>query len=226
MSGARKERADAKAAQFDFNDSPALSRIAAAATPPGALERLLARLEEADDALSAAPGNPRPAALGALRGIVEFLAANPHNDGARFSRVLELLWGELAVLAPAATGQILPPFGGGSGGSLRRLPQKYLKACAAFAVETMHRAGLTVDGAAAEVAALLSRHGFAVGGKRDDPAKGVKAWRRDFRRGAKLAPVPHYRTLLASPPVRAEDRAEAVLTWLANELERAGYEAK
>lgn len=223
----RGERARNRAAEWlDFNTVPSLARVAAAhGIKRDELETLLSRLEAADDAMSAKPDYPRPAAIDALQAAVDFIAGNPYDADGRFSRPLARLLAELSALGKGApAGSILPPFQAGPGGANRRGSTQRLKAAAAFAVELLHRRGTTVEAAARQVAAVLGAQGFSFGARSADKGKAVERWRRDFSRGARQRPTEHYQRFLMNPPIEAECDAKAVIAWLELELEKAGYE--
>jgi hypothetical protein len=209
---------------FDFNDKPLPVNVhAVKAVSEEALMRLFGRLEVAN------AHRPRTAALNALRAVVEFLASVPINGNGRFSRPLERLLSAVnsrpLSTADDASGKILPSPGTGSGG-VRREEGNRIRAAAAFTAGLLHAAGMTLDGAAAEVASILEAQGFPFGANRRDKTKAVKAWRRDYANGTSKAAL-SYRALFITPPVPMTGDAgaarAAVLTWLYGELERVGY---
>ncbi len=221
---------------FDFNDT--LHERAAAAVTTDQLRALFEALDRADERFGVS-GDERTPTLEALKAIEEFLVRSPFNENGRFSRPFELLIAELKN-RPAPKAAILPRVGAGSGAVNGRDSTHYVKAAAAFTAEFLHAHGkFEVNDAAAEVARLLVSRGFRYGGRRNDKAAAVKAWRRDFPRdrenrpGLKRPPpltsraALIFRDYLKAPPVAVTGDTEvdrtAVITWLEALLGRKGY---
>jgi hypothetical protein len=222
-----------KRAYFDFNvvsHAPSVAEAAAhnASSAGGAaLIALFEGLEQADDALASDPRNPRAAVAAALTALIQFGLTNSHGKERRFSRVAELLLEDLSSLPAPPIGEIFPAMKGWKGRKRFRRAQ----ACAAYALELL-RSGDDDHGvpsrqeAATDVTAVLLAHHVVFALDREDPVDAVIAW---GKRSTAQAANDDLAKLRSNPPtIEADvDRVQqrlAVLKWLGDELEKAGYD--
>jgi hypothetical protein len=188
------------------------------------LDEMMIKLKIADRALQLDPENPRAAALEALRVVIQFLHARPANHMGGFSRPLELLVHELSQLGAAPPGMILPPYNGGSGGVNRRRVINTLKGHAAFAVELLVRTKMTRKDAAAEILAVLERHGFDHGVRRKNKAEGfLRTIDRYEDKTADSVAAKCYKMLCAENKSSEPWERYNIIGWLVMGLQRHGF---
>jgi hypothetical protein len=199
---------------------------AAAHVDRTALTALFEGLERADDMLASDPRNPRAAVSAALTALVRLGQSSPHGGEGRFSRVVELLLEDLNSLPVATAGEIFPVVRGWSG----RRRVRHAQACAAYALGLLRRrdddTAPSVHEAATDVAAVLQAHGVPFAAGRTDAAEAVIAWGKGATAKATKDDLSRLRS--HGPAIEADADAVqhrlAVLAWLGDALEQAGYD--
>jgi hypothetical protein len=196
------------------------------------LNDFFARLERADDALSASLSKPYMAARDALGAVVEFLRSLDSDAGAngRFSRALGLLHAAyLTVDIP--DGCMLPGGIDISGGIKRRAPQTAIELVAFEAMRALKATGLRSGESAKKVLAILQEHDFSARiatTDRDNMERTSKqraqAFTRKYTRymGGAVKSMKYVPPeMRATVPHECLD-SEAILAWLRDQLELAG----